>query len=157
MFEVYRDEVVKRVYARYQERLLLNNAVDFDDLLMRTALLFEEQPEVLARYQRNTGHVLIGFSGQVDLFEVLDQCLPRLGEIHLHDAPWFGNEGRIGYDRDHVALGRGDLDVGRLVDTLEAANWDGPVILEMKLFSHVLESVDLLRTLRPEAMPVAAA
>jgi DNA helicase-2/ATP-dependent DNA helicase PcrA len=57
--QVYRDEVVKRVYARYQERLLLNNAVDFDDLLMRTALLFEEQPEVLARYQRNTGHVLI--------------------------------------------------------------------------------------------------
>jgi DNA helicase-2/ATP-dependent DNA helicase PcrA len=57
--QVYRDEVVKRVYARYQERLLLNNAVDFDDLLMRTALLFDEQPEVLARYQRNTGHVLI--------------------------------------------------------------------------------------------------
>jgi sugar phosphate isomerase/epimerase len=105
----------------------------------------------------DTGHVLIGFSGQVDLFEVLDECLPRLGEIHLHDAPWFGREGRIGYDRDHVALGMGDLDVGRLVDTLEAANWDGPVILEMKLFSHVLESVDFLRTLRPAAMPVAAA
>jgi sugar phosphate isomerase/epimerase len=105
----------------------------------------------------DTGHVLIGFSGEVDLFEVLDQCLPRLGEIHLHDAPWFGREGRIGYDRDHIALGRGDLDVGRLVDTLEAAGWDGPVILETKLFADVLESVDLLRNLRPAAMSVAAA
>jgi DNA helicase-2/ATP-dependent DNA helicase PcrA len=57
--QVYRDEIVKRVYARYQERLLANNAVDFDDLLMRTAMLFDEHPDVLARYQRNTGHVLI--------------------------------------------------------------------------------------------------
>jgi sugar phosphate isomerase/epimerase len=102
-------------------------------------------------------NALIGFSGDVDLFEVLDQCLPRLGEIHLHDAPWYGREGKIGYDRDHVALGRGDLDVGRLVDTLAAARWDGPAILEMKLFSHVLESVDLLRNLRPAALPAAAA
>jgi sugar phosphate isomerase/epimerase len=34
---------------------------------------------------------------------------------------------------------------------------DGSVILEMKLFSDVLDSVDLLRDLRPAALPVAAA
>ncbi|HIE25615.1 MAG TPA: DNA helicase UvrD, partial [Anaerolineales bacterium] len=37
----YRDEVVKRVYARYQELLIENNAMDFDDLLVVTARLLE--------------------------------------------------------------------------------------------------------------------
>jgi len=33
----YRDEVVKRVYTRYQQMLAASNAVDFDDLLMLAA------------------------------------------------------------------------------------------------------------------------
>jgi DNA helicase-2/ATP-dependent DNA helicase PcrA len=33
----YRDEVIQRVYRRYQEMLLASNAVDFDDLLLWTA------------------------------------------------------------------------------------------------------------------------
>ncbi len=35
--QTYRDEVVKRIYKRYQELLKQNNAVDFDDLLLWTA------------------------------------------------------------------------------------------------------------------------
>ena len=34
----YFEEIAGRVYARYQEALAANNAMDFDDLLMKTAL-----------------------------------------------------------------------------------------------------------------------
>jgi DNA helicase-2/ATP-dependent DNA helicase PcrA len=55
----YRDEVVQRVYARYQELLLNSNAVDFDDLLLWTARLLEEQPEVRDKYARRYEHILV--------------------------------------------------------------------------------------------------
>jgi DNA helicase-2/ATP-dependent DNA helicase PcrA len=55
----YRDELVVRVYQRYQELLIASNAVDFDDLLLYTARLFEEQPAVRERYARRFEHVLV--------------------------------------------------------------------------------------------------
>ena len=45
------DRAVKQVYARLQERLLANNAMDFDDLLCNVARLFDEHLDVLRRYQ----------------------------------------------------------------------------------------------------------
>jgi DNA helicase-2/ATP-dependent DNA helicase PcrA len=55
----YRDEVVKRVYGEYQKRLVASNAVDFDDLLLYTARLLEDEPEVRAKYSQRFRHVLV--------------------------------------------------------------------------------------------------
>ncbi len=55
----YFDEVVGRVYEQYQKLLDDSNAVDFDDLLMKTVLLFRRQPEVLNKYQSRYSHVLV--------------------------------------------------------------------------------------------------
>jgi DNA helicase-2/ATP-dependent DNA helicase PcrA len=55
----YYEEVVARVYERYQELLAGNSALDFDDLIMRTVHLFRSQPEVLAKYQSRYLHVMI--------------------------------------------------------------------------------------------------
>ena len=55
----YRDEVVKRVYTRYQELLTVNNGVDFDDLLMVAARLLQEHPGVAEKYARRFQHVLV--------------------------------------------------------------------------------------------------
>lgn len=55
----YRDEVVQRVYRRYQEMLLANNALDFDDLLLWTAFLLEESTEVREKYSHRFEHVLV--------------------------------------------------------------------------------------------------
>ncbi len=55
----YRDEVVKRVYAEYQKRLVASNAVDFDDLLVYTARLLEDNPAVREKYARRFEHVLV--------------------------------------------------------------------------------------------------
>jgi DNA helicase-2/ATP-dependent DNA helicase PcrA len=57
--QTYRDEVVLRVYRRYQELLLASNALDFDDLLLWTALLLEQNPAVRERYARRFEHVLV--------------------------------------------------------------------------------------------------
>ncbi len=55
----YRDEVVARVYKRYQEMLIANNALDFDDLLLQAARLLEQNPGVAERYARRFQHVLV--------------------------------------------------------------------------------------------------
>ena len=55
----YREAVIQKVYRRYQELLLANNAVDFDDLLLWTALMLQEQPAVRERYARRFEHVLV--------------------------------------------------------------------------------------------------
>jgi DNA helicase-2/ATP-dependent DNA helicase PcrA len=55
----YFEEIVHRVYQRYQELLGQGQAVDFDDLLMKTAQLFQDHPHVLKRYQSKYVHILV--------------------------------------------------------------------------------------------------
>ncbi len=55
----YRDEVVARIYKRYQELLVANNAVDFDDLLLWTWRLLEENPQTREDYARRFEYVLV--------------------------------------------------------------------------------------------------
>lgn len=55
----YRDEVVKRIYIEYQKRLVASNAVDFDDLLVYTARLLEDNPAAREKYAQRFKHVLV--------------------------------------------------------------------------------------------------
>ncbi|MDZ4158436.1 MAG: 3'-5' exonuclease, partial [Anaerolineaceae bacterium] len=55
----YRDEVMKRVYERYQQLLDTSNAVDFDDLLLWAVRLLDENPEVREKYAQRFEHVLV--------------------------------------------------------------------------------------------------
>ncbi len=55
----YFEEVVGRVYERYQQLLDAGNALDFDDLLMKTVQLFRQNPEVLSKYQERYLHLLV--------------------------------------------------------------------------------------------------
>ena len=47
----HRERMIARLATRYQERLRKANALDFDDLLLEGVRLFEEAPDVLAKYQ----------------------------------------------------------------------------------------------------------
>ena len=49
----------KKLYAAYQERLKVLNAVDFGDLLMECIRLFREQPDVLRQYQSRFRYILV--------------------------------------------------------------------------------------------------
>jgi DNA helicase-2/ATP-dependent DNA helicase PcrA len=55
----YFDEIVLRVYQRYQQLLSQSQAVDFDDLLMKTVQLFRDHPQILKRYQSSYVHILV--------------------------------------------------------------------------------------------------
>ena len=55
----YFEEIVQRVYERYQQLLTQSEGVDFDDLLMKAAQLFNNHPEILERYQSRYLHILV--------------------------------------------------------------------------------------------------
>ena len=55
----YFEEVVARVYPRYQELLKINRALDFDDLINVTVQLFQERPDVLERYQQRYRYIMV--------------------------------------------------------------------------------------------------
>ncbi len=57
--ETYRDEVASRVYVAYEGALQRANAVDFDDLLLKTYMLLEGFPEMLEKYQTRFDHLLV--------------------------------------------------------------------------------------------------
>lgn len=53
------QETVAKVYLVYQQLLREADAVDFDDLLMKTVQLFQRFPDTLARYQHQWQYVLV--------------------------------------------------------------------------------------------------
>lgn len=50
---------LRDIYQRYWERCRQADAMDFDDLLFYTFLLFRDHPEVLARYQDQFRYILV--------------------------------------------------------------------------------------------------
>lgn len=55
----YRKQKIAAVYQEYQAALKKNNALDFDDLIMKTVELFKNNPEVLANYQRRFKYIMV--------------------------------------------------------------------------------------------------
>ena len=49
----------REIYLRYQERCRQAGAMDFDDILLYTFLLFQNNPEILARYASQFAYVLV--------------------------------------------------------------------------------------------------
>ncbi|KKP68928.1 MAG: ATP-dependent DNA helicase PcrA [candidate division CPR3 bacterium GW2011_GWF2_35_18] len=55
----YFQEIVAKVYPKYQSILRKNKALDFDDLIMETIFLFQEVPEVLHKYQNQFQYIQV--------------------------------------------------------------------------------------------------
>lgn len=96
----------------------------------------------------DTGHVLAGYTAGVSLLEALEQCLPRLAEVHLHDA--YHRQSPDGTVRiaDHLPLGAGDLPLGNFLDKLAGSGFSGPVIFELTI-EEATASLEAIRKLRP--------
>ena len=75
----YFGEIVKQVYAAYQQALLDANAMDFDDLLLNMVNLMRDNPELRGHYQDRFAHVL------VDEFQDTNQVQYEL--VRLFAAP----------------------------------------------------------------------
>lgn len=100
-------------------------------------------------YTLDTGHVLSGFSGPVDLFDTVDKLLPRLVNVHLHDSPRWAPGTDIVYGKDHQALGLGDLDLGRFLDRLHEGGYEGPLVFELTV-PEAVASLEVVRRERPQ-------
>ncbi|MCJ7604784.1 MAG: UvrD-helicase domain-containing protein, partial [Dehalococcoidales bacterium] len=59
----YFEEIVHRVYERYESLLTASSALDFDDLLLKAVQLFQKNQDILERYQKRYQHI------QVDEFQ----------------------------------------------------------------------------------------
>ena len=55
----YGELMLAKVYAAYQDALMSNNALDFDDLIMKTVELFRNFPAVLENYQERFRYLMV--------------------------------------------------------------------------------------------------
>ena len=53
------QEIVAKIYLKYQKQLLENDALDFDDLIFKTVILFKKFPEILGKYQNKYQYILV--------------------------------------------------------------------------------------------------
>ena len=71
---------ISEIYREYVKRCKLSNAMDFDDLLLKTNILFRENPEILARYQGKFDYVLVDEYQDTNYAQYL--IIKRLAEAH---------------------------------------------------------------------------
>ncbi len=96
----------------------------------------------------DTGHILAGYTSGISLLGALQQTLPRLAEIHLHDG--YRRElpgGAVSVD-DHLPLGTGDLPLESFLDQVVESGFSGPTILELSLEGAGV-SLEAVGNLRP--------
>nr|MBC7244949.1 sugar phosphate isomerase/epimerase [Chloroflexota bacterium] len=96
----------------------------------------------------DTGHVLAGYTTGVSLFDALEQSLPRLAEVHLHDGYHRESLDGVIHIADHLPLGAGDLPLGDFLDRLAGSGFSGPVIFELTI-EEAKASLERIRQLRP--------
>src|SRR5690554_250073 len=102
----YFQRRVAEVYRLYQVQLKASNALDFDDLLMKTVELLEQNPKVLDYYQRRFKYI------HVDEYQDTNHAQYRL--VHLL-AQGHGNICVVGDDDQSIYLFRG-ADVANILD-----------------------------------------
>lgn len=54
-----RMSAIAEIYKEYVKRCFLSGAMDFDDLLLKTNILFRDYPEILAKYHERFDYVLV--------------------------------------------------------------------------------------------------
>ncbi len=55
----FRMQMEAKIYKEYQKKLKDNNALDFDDLLVKTVELFENNPQILDYYQERFRYIMV--------------------------------------------------------------------------------------------------
>jgi DNA helicase-2/ATP-dependent DNA helicase PcrA len=79
-----RDEQIAKVYARYVAALKDSNALDFDDLLLRTVDLFEQSAAVRSKYAEQFRFVMVDEYQDTNRPQYL--LIRRLAEVHRNLA-----------------------------------------------------------------------
>jgi superfamily I DNA/RNA helicase len=142
----YPEEIAARVFARYDDELRTNNAVDFDDLILLTWRLWQQNPDILRDYQRRYRYVHVDEfqdtnPAQYELVRLLaggtaetpghtnicavgddDQCLVAGTRITMADGSLRAIEDVVAGDSVLSGYGSGDFRAARV---LSSARRDG--------------------------------
>ena len=94
----YYLSVVARIYKRYQEKLLANNAMDFDDILVNMVKLLEQNPDIAELYRAKFRYVMVD--------EYQDTNMPQYRAI-MQLAAGDGNICVVGDDDQSIYSFRG--------------------------------------------------
>jgi sugar phosphate isomerase/epimerase len=100
-------------------------------------------PLVIERDMRiclDVGHLTVGGGNAL---EFLRRHWDVIGEVHLHDA--LPGDGEGPGVRDHLPLGRGQVDYVGIMETLVEGDYQGVLILEVNTEAHLRESVEKVR------------
>lgn len=82
----YFEERVAKAYSLYQDRLKKNNALDFDDLIMKTVELFRQDTHALEYYRSRFHYIMVDEyqdtnTAQFELLHLLAEHTNEYGEI----------------------------------------------------------------------------
>lgn len=55
----FREKKTGEIYKEYQKQLKKNNALDFDDLIVKTVELFQNNPQILDYYQERFRYIMV--------------------------------------------------------------------------------------------------
>lgn len=102
----FRQEKIAQAYVEYQKELKKNNALDFDDLLVKTVELFQSCPDVLEYYQNRFRYIM------VDEYQDTNRVQARLVRLLAGEA---GNVMAVGDDAQSIYAFRG-ADVRNILD-----------------------------------------
>ncbi len=107
----YRDEQFSRVYTEYQNQLALNNAVDFDDMLLMACELLKKDKEVREKYYNRFKHILVDefqdtnlaqynfiksiYTNDFPMYKPIKRSLCTVGDIDQSIYSWRGADYRI--------------------------------------------------------------
>lgn len=90
----FRTEKLAQIYDGYEAELSRNNAMDFDDMLMITVKLLQQNPQVLQRYHEQFKHILVDEfqdtnDAQFELVRLLAEgCLKDDSTPELQKSLW---------------------------------------------------------------------
>lgn len=116
----YEDEVFVRTRRAYEEQLVANNALDFDDLLIRTLQLFEKVPHVRDEFARRFRYV------SVDEYQDTNRIQYRLTR---HLAGFHGNLAVCGDPDQSIYAWRG-ADIRNIMDF--ERDWPGAKVVKLE-------------------------
>lgn len=69
-----------RIYKIYAQRCFRSGAMDFDDLLLKTNILFRDHPAILDQYQRKFDYILVDEYQDTNFSQYL--IIKKLAELH---------------------------------------------------------------------------
>lgn len=144
------DVVCANVYERYQESLLAYNAIDFDDLIYLPVKLFQDNPDVLAKWQNKIRYLLVDEyqdtnGSQYELVKMIvggRNCLTVVGDDDQSIYSWRGAQPenlvqlKTDYpDLEVIKLEQNYRSMGRILKLANQLIGNNPHVFEKKLWS----------------------